>query len=132
MRVITKSRLLAFAELPGRGNAMDHLLAWYRTVEDADWKSWGNLKQTYASASLVGDCVVFNIAGNKYRLVTRVRYKTHKVFVLKVLTHAEYDENKWPHECGCHTPPPKGPHGKRLQAPAAHPRRQPKRPGRHR
>jgi mRNA interferase HigB len=58
-------------------------------------------------ASLVGNCVVFNIGGNKYRLVTRVFYRSHKVYILKIMTHAEYDENKWKDECGCFAAPPK-------------------------
>jgi len=67
------------------------------------------VKAAFPSASIVGDCVVFNIGGNKYRLVTRIRYKSRKVFVLKVMTHSEYDEDKWKDECGCFepSPPPK-------------------------
>ena len=49
----------------------------------------------------MGDCIVFNIGGNKYRLITRIRYATQKVFVLKVMTHSEYDKYKWKDECGC-------------------------------
>jgi len=49
---------------------------------------------------------VFNIGGNKYRLIGRIRYAIRKVFVLKVMTHGEYDEDKWKGECGCFEPPP--------------------------
>jgi mRNA interferase HigB len=54
----------------------------------------------------VGRCVVFNIGGNKFRLVTRILYTSQKVFVLRVMTHKEYDDNKWKEECGCYEPPP--------------------------
>jgi mRNA interferase HigB len=49
---------------------------------------------------------VFNIGGNKYRLVARVLYPSQKVFILKVMTHPEYDKNKWKEECGCYEPAP--------------------------
>ena len=69
------------------------------------------MKASFASASIVGDCLVFNIGGNKYRLITRMRYATHKVFVLKVMTHREYDLDTWKDECGCferfEPPPPR-------------------------
>jgi mRNA interferase HigB len=50
---------------------------------------------------------VFNIGGNKYRLVTRILYSSQKVFVLKVMTHKEYDADKWKEDCGCFEPTPK-------------------------
>jgi len=64
------------------------------------------VKAEFGTASLVGSCVVFNIGGNKYRLVTRILYPSQKVFVLKVMTHEEYDEDTWKEECGCYSPPP--------------------------
>jgi len=70
------------------------------------WQSWADVKADFATASIVGNCTVFNMGGNKYRLVTRILYICQKVFVLKVMTHAEYDENKWPEECGCFGSPP--------------------------
>ena len=67
------------------------------------------MKASIASASVVGNCIVFNVGGNKYRLVTRVLYPSQKVFVLRVMTHAEYDEGNWKTECGCYSPPPPKP-----------------------
>jgi len=46
------------------------------------------------------------LGGNKFRLVTRILYPSQKVFILKVMTHKEYDENKWQAECGCFQSPP--------------------------
>jgi mRNA interferase HigB len=108
MRVISQSRLKQFWELPGRGDAEGPLRAWYTHVKNKNvaWQSWAEVKESFASASLVGNCVVFNIGGNKYRLVTRVLYPSQKVFILKVMTHAEYDQDKWQNECGCFAPPP--------------------------
>ena len=66
----------------------------------------GRCESEFSNASLVGNCVVFNIGGNKYRLIARILYPSQKVFVLKVMTHAEYDEDKWKEQCGCFAPPP--------------------------
>jgi mRNA interferase HigB len=72
------------------------------------WQSWTDVKAEFARASIVGNCAVFNIGGNKYRLVTRILYPSQKVFILKVMTHVEYDKNPWKEECGCYkSPPPK-------------------------
>ena len=109
MRVISKSRLKQFWESPGRHDAMGPLLAWHQRVssKSVNWQNWSDVKRDYATASAVGNCVVFNIGGNKYRLVTRILYPSQKVFILKVMTHREYDENKWRAECGCFQAPRK-------------------------
>lgn len=108
MRVISKARLKRFWESVGRDDSEGPLRAWFANVSSKTvaWHSWANVKTDYASASIVGSCVVFNIGGNKYRLVTRILYPSQKVLVLKVMTHAEYDENTWKEDCGCFKPPP--------------------------
>lgn len=108
MRVVSKARLREFWERPGRGDAEGPLCAWHSHVSSKSvrWGSWGDVKADFATASIVGNCAVFNIGGNKYRLVARILYASQKVFVFKVMTHAEYDENKWPEECGCFDSPP--------------------------
>ena len=123
MRVISKARLKHFWESPGHGGAEGPLRAWFTHVNSriVSWRSWGDVKASFASASLVGDCVVFNIGGNKCRLISRIRYATQKVFVLKVMTHREYDEDKWKDECGCFEPPP--PPKKKKAAPGKRPTR---------
>ncbi len=109
MRVISKARLKQFWEASGRQDAEGPLRAWYTHVNSktVTWYSWADVKAVFATASLVGNCVVFNIGGNKYRLVARILYVSQKVFVLKVMTHSEYDLDKWKVECGCFEPPPK-------------------------
>ncbi len=67
---------------------------WWREVEAAQWRSTADIKERHASASFLADnTVVFNIGGNKYRIVARVDYQRGCVTVLHVLTHGEYD--KW-------------------------------------
>jgi mRNA interferase HigB len=90
MRVIAKKTLRDFWErFP---DAEEPLLAWFREVEDADWDSPARVKDKYRSASIVGnDRVVFNIRGNTYRLLVRIRYDKRIVYIRFVGTHAEYD-----------------------------------------
>lgn len=108
MRVISKARLKQFWESPGHEDAEGPLQAWFTHVNSRTvaWQSWGDVRADFGTASSVGNCVVFNIGGNKYRLITRVLYMSQKVFVLKVLTHEEYDEDKWKGQCECFAPPP--------------------------
>jgi mRNA interferase HigB len=61
-------------------------------VRRAAWQTPVEMKQIYHNADLVGRRTIFNIAGNKYRLIARVNYQTQRVFVLHILTHAEYDK----------------------------------------
>lgn len=111
MRVISKSRLKQFWQSPNCGDSAGPLLAWHTHVSDksAAWRNWSDVKSVFGNADLVGKCVVFNIGGNKYRLITRILYASQKVFVLKVMTHREYDQEKWKEDCGCFAPPPKTP-----------------------
>lgn len=109
MRVVSKSRLKRFWELPDHQDTEGPLRAWYTHVSNKSvaWQSWGDVKSAFGNASLVGNCVVFNIGGNKYRLVSRILYTSQKVFILKLMTHKEYDLDKWKEECGCFEPPSK-------------------------
>jgi len=111
MRVISKTRLRVFWETPGYADAEGPLRAWHTHVSDKSvaWHSWADVKAEFGSASLVGNCVVFNIGGNKYRLVARILYPSQNVFILKCMTHVEYDEDKWKSDCGCYEPPPPKP-----------------------
>lgn len=109
MRVISKARLRLFWKQPGHRDAEGPLRAWYTHVNNKTiaWQTWADVKVDFARASSVGNCAVFNISGNKYRMITRILYPSQKVFVLKVMTHEEYDEDKWKAACGCYEPPPK-------------------------
>jgi mRNA interferase HigB len=93
--VISKSRLRGFWQRPGLAEAQGPLSAWYKHVEAASWSSWNDVRSNFRSADLVGNCTVFNIGGNKYRLATRILFESHKVFILRVMTHHEYDDGAW-------------------------------------
>lgn len=92
MRVITKGTLRAYWEQPGRGDSEQPLKAWYAEAKKAKWAAPADIKARYRSASFVADNrVVFNIGGNKYRLVIHVNHEIGVVLVKFVDTHQEYD-----------------------------------------
>ncbi|MCM0021806.1 MAG: type II toxin-antitoxin system HigB family toxin [Tagaea sp.] len=93
MRVIALSTIRRFlAASPAREDAREPLLAWYRQARNADWASPASLKRDIASASVLRDGrVVFNVAGNKYRLVAWINYPYRVLYIRFVGTHAQYD-----------------------------------------
>jgi mRNA interferase HigB len=93
MRVIKRGALVRFWQR--HPDSQPSLESWYAVVRHANWKTPAELKQVYRTADVVGRRTVFNIAGNKYRLIARVNYETQRVFVLYLLTHAEYDKGNW-------------------------------------
>lgn len=93
MHVITRPALVEFwARHP---DAESPLQAWYRTMESEVFADFDNLRATFASADYVDGMTVFNIGGNKYRLIAAIHYNRHKAFIRAVLTNAEYDRGDW-------------------------------------
>jgi mRNA interferase HigB len=95
MRIIKRGALVQFWQNHSDAKAKASLESWYAVVRKADWKSRMEMSQVYRNADLVGQRTVFNIAGNKYRLIARVNYQTQRVFVLCILSHAEYEKGAW-------------------------------------
>ena len=93
MRVIALATLRTFWEgKPANADAREPVLAWYRHVLKADWRSPAEVKREFGTASILRDGrVVFNIAGNKYRLVVWINYPYRVVYVRFIGTHAQYD-----------------------------------------
>ncbi len=90
MRIIAKKTLREFWE--HHADAQQSLQAWYADVQQADWKSPAEVKNAYRSASFIANNrAVFNIKGNKYRLIVAIHYEYRIVYVRFVGTHAEYD-----------------------------------------
>lgn len=97
MHVITHKRIKEFAEAhPDCGSALDQ---WYRIVKHTDYTSFVRLRQTFPSADMWENCTVFNIGGNKVRLISAIHYKRRKLYILHVLTHEEYDKEGWKEGC---------------------------------
>ncbi len=93
MHIITRKRLIEFAKKhPDCSTALE---SWYRIVKHTDFMSFIELRQTFPSADKVGNLTVFNIGGNKARLIAAVHYNTHRIYIRHVLTHEEYDRGFW-------------------------------------
>ena len=96
MHLISRKALREFwAEHPDAESA---LKAWAVVVEHADWENFAQLREVYPRADQVRRFTVFDIGGNKYRLIAVIHYNRSKVYVRHVLTHAEYDMGKWKKE----------------------------------
>lgn len=91
MRVIALKRLRDHWEQPQRGDSEQPLKAWYAVTREASWSHFADVRAQFGTASAVVDRVVFNIAGNKYRLVAYINYAFHTVYIRFVGTHREYD-----------------------------------------
>ncbi len=93
MHVITRKRIQEFvAQHPDSQSSLE---SWYRVMTHTDHSSFNELKRHFASANYVNNLVVFNISGNKYRLIAAIHFNRKKVFIREILTHAEYDKGKW-------------------------------------
>jgi mRNA interferase HigB len=95
MRVIAKSTLFRFCESLPKGQravATTALAEWYATISNATWRSVADIKKTFNSADYVSSGkVVFDVGGNKYRVVALIGFRTQRAFILFVGTHTDYD-----------------------------------------
>ena len=93
MHVITRKRLNEFAErFPETRTGLAH---WFALMKGNNFRSFAELKTAFPSSDQVGKLTVFNIGGNKARLIAAIHYNRKKVYIRAVLTHGEYDRGKW-------------------------------------
>ena len=93
MHVITRKRLNEFAaKHPDTKTALEN---WYRLVKTRTFRSFAQLRQIFPNADQVGKLTVFNIGGNKVRLIAAIHYNRQKIYIRAVLTHEEYDQGTW-------------------------------------
>jgi mRNA interferase HigB len=91
MRVISRKRLTELATT--HPDAKPGLAAWFHEAESADWANPAQVKAQYATASILKNGrAVFNIGGNKYRLIVKIHYAYRLVYVRFAGTHSEYDQ----------------------------------------
>lgn len=93
MHIITRKRLMEFSRI--HPDARGPLNAWFTIVRKTDYASFVNLRMTFPSADQVGRFTVFNIEGNKFRLIVAIHYNRQKMYIRHVLTHAEYNRGAW-------------------------------------
>lgn len=93
MHVITHSRIVeAQARHPECASALDY---WYRLMKRGRFNSFAELKAVFGSVDKVAQFYVFDIGGNKLRLIAAIHFNASRVFIRHVLTHKEYDRNAW-------------------------------------
>jgi len=93
MHIITRKRLNDFAQIhPEARSALEH---WFRHMRHNNFASFAELRAMFPTADQVGKLTVFNIGGNRVRLIAAVHYNRHKVYIRAVLTQQEYDQNRW-------------------------------------
>ena len=93
MNVISFKRIREFSLVhPDSENSLN---AWFTTSKKSHWRNLAELKETYPAADQVGRYTVFNIRGNRYRLISRIVYRSQTVFIVMIVTHEEYDLDKW-------------------------------------
>lgn len=93
MHIISRKALRAFVQQhPDSRTALD---AWFRIMKHNRFSNFHDLHQVFSRADMVDDLVVFNIGGNKYRLIAAIHFNRQKVYIRQVLTHQEYDRGAW-------------------------------------
>jgi mRNA interferase HigB len=98
MRIIARKRLEEFWSK--HRDAQTWLTNWYQVTQAAEWNSLADVRRSFLTADPVtvrsgNSATVFNVCGNKYRLVVAIHYNTKMVFVLRIMTHAEYSKDTW-------------------------------------
>lgn len=89
VRIISRRKLREAWEKHSEWEAP--LQAWYTITKAAKWEHLPDLRRTYPHADSVGTCIVFNIGGNKCRLITYINFEKQRVYTLHVLDHKQYD-----------------------------------------
>ena len=93
MKIISNSALRAFAATHPQAN--QPLQGWRRVIEKNRFSNWAELKAVFSTVDKVGELTVFDIGGNKYRLIAYIRFEKQIVYIKTVLTHRDYDKGTW-------------------------------------
>jgi mRNA interferase HigB len=97
MIIITEQRLMEYTKQ--HPEAAGSLLRWGALVRAAKWRNLVETRRTFPHADPVGQCTIFNIKGNDYRLITRIDYGLQAVTLKNFLTHSEYNRDAWKKDC---------------------------------
>ena len=93
MHVVSHKAIRLFCEkYPGAESALDH---WYRVAKRATWSSFAEVKQSFNTADFVAPYMVFDIGGNKYRLIAEINFSRDVLFIRWIMTHKEYMKGAW-------------------------------------
>ncbi|MEO6588001.1 MAG: type II toxin-antitoxin system HigB family toxin [Pyrinomonadaceae bacterium] len=106
MHIIKRAKLVEFWEKKENSGSESFLDAWYRTMKKGTFDNIAQIREVYRHADIVGECIIFNVGTNKYRVVTK-NYFTEQTLLIRfvmthfVMTHKEYDKDTWKNDCGC-------------------------------
>ena len=93
MHIITKKRIKEAQNIfPDCKSALS---GWYRLMEKNTFTSYSGLRDVFSSVDKVDGLYVFDVGGNKLRIITSIHFNRQKVYIRQVLTHKEYDNDKW-------------------------------------
>ena len=95
MHVISKKKIIDFIVTYPDPDSESSLLGWHSIVKSELFSDFNELRNWFPHTDLVGRRTVFNISGNKYRMITRVNFMSKRIFILDILTHSEYSKNTW-------------------------------------
>ncbi|MCB1309163.1 MAG: type II toxin-antitoxin system HigB family toxin [Leptospiraceae bacterium] len=93
MHIISRKKLLDF--IRKHPDSKSPLESWYKIIRNSSFSSPVDMRRAFPSADGVGKFTVFNIGGNKYRLIAAIHYNRGKVYIRHVLTHRDYDRGDW-------------------------------------
>ena len=93
VHIITRKTLIQFWEK--HPDSQTALMRWFKIVQRTEFNSFAELRQVFPSADKLDHWIIFNIDGNKYRLITSIHFNRGKVYIRHVLTHTEYDRGDW-------------------------------------
>jgi mRNA interferase HigB len=96
MHIISYKRLRSFGER--HADCRTALDSWFKVEAKASWSNLVEVQSVFPKAEAVGKFTVFNIKGNRYRLIVSINYDKQLIFIKYVLTHAEYDKENWKHD----------------------------------
>ncbi len=97
MHVVSRKKLLEASKIyPDVKKPLD---VWYRVSKSAQWQNLEAVKETYRDVEAVEEYTIFNIKGNRYRLIVGIDYSSETIYVKGLLTHADYSKDKWKDEC---------------------------------
>jgi mRNA interferase HigB len=93
MHVISYRKIRDFVQR--HSSTSDVLDSWYKIASKAHWQNLTEVQSNFPTAEAVSNFTIFNIKGNKYRLIVSIDYQHQLIYIKYILTHAEYDKNQW-------------------------------------
>ena len=101
MNVISRKKLQTFYKVRQHGKHAQAFEDWFKLARRAEWHTFQDVKATFAQTDVAKDttsgrtATIFDVGGNKYRVIARISYVRQTLLITHVLTHAEYDKMKW-------------------------------------